>query len=57
MVIYQMVCTETLSSEDFGFFHAAGCTVGNVFSDVLFHTLPVILVFYKTVGVSGSLMT
>ena len=42
---------------DFGFFSAAEGAVCNVFPDVLIHTPPVILAFYKEVGVSGSLVT
>ena len=41
---------------DFGFFSAAECAVGDVLPDVFIHTLPVILVLYKTVGVSVSLV-
>ena len=56
-----MVCPEFLSSEvgslDFAFFSVTESAAGNVLPDVLIHTLPVIPVFYKTVGVSVSLMS
>ena len=38
------------------FFSVAKGAGGNVLSDVLIHTLPVIVAFYKTVSVSGSLV-
>ena len=57
----QIVCPEFLSSEevglDLGFSSVAESAVGNILSDILIHTLPVILAFYKTIGVSVSLMT
>ena len=42
---------------DFGFSSVAEGAVGNVLPYVLNHTLPVILAFYKTVGVSVSLVS
>ena len=41
---------------DFGFFSVSEGAVCSVFPDVLIHTLPVILTFYKTVGVNCSLV-
>ena len=56
-----MVCPEFLSSVEgrvgLDFFSAAECSVCNVLPDIYIDTLPVILAFYKTVGVSGSLVT